>query len=40
MKVLVGKEYAAGTLQRYETSYRHTKSFIETRYKTSDLDIN
>ncbi len=40
MKVLVGKEYAAGTLQRYETSYRHTKSFIETRYKTNDLDIN
>ena len=33
MKVLVGKEYAAGTLQRYETSYRHTKSFIESRYK-------
>jgi len=40
MKSLVGKEYAPGTLQRYETSYRHTKSFIETRYKTKDLDIN
>ena len=40
MKSLVGKEYAPGTLQRYETSYRHTKSFIENRYKTSDLDIN
>lgn len=40
MKSLVGKEYAPGTLQRYETSYRHTKSFIESRYKTSDLDIN
>jgi len=40
MKALVGKEYAAGTLQRYETSYRHTKSFIESRYKSGDLDIN
>jgi site-specific recombinase XerD len=39
MKVLVGKEYAAGTLQRYETSYRHTQSFIESRYKISDMDI-
>ena len=40
MKTLVGKEYAPGTLQRYETSYRHTKSFIETQNKTCDLDIN
>ncbi len=40
MSSLVGKEYAPGTLQRYETSYRHTMSFIETRYKTSDMDIN
>jgi site-specific recombinase XerD len=40
MKSLVGKEYAPGTLQRYETSYRHTKSFIESKYKTVDLDIN
>jgi len=39
MKILVGKEYAPGTLQRYETSYRHTKSFIESRYKISDMDI-
>jgi site-specific recombinase XerD len=40
MKILVGKEYAAGTLQRYETAYRHTKSFIESKYKTSDLEIS
>lgn len=39
MKILVGIEYAPGTLQRYETSYRHTRSFIEIRYKTSDMDI-
>jgi site-specific recombinase XerD len=40
MKALVGKEYAPGTLQRYETSYRHTQSFIETRFKVGDMDIN
>jgi site-specific recombinase XerD len=39
MKTLVGTEYAPGTLQRYEVSYRHTKSFIEHRYKKSDLAI-
>jgi len=39
MKSLIGKEFAAGTLQRYEVSYRHTKSFIEYRYKKADLAI-
>jgi site-specific recombinase XerD len=39
MKTLVGSEYAPGTLQRYEVSYRHTKSFIGHRYKKSDLAI-
>ncbi len=39
MKILVGKEFAPGTLERYETSYRHTLSFIETRYKINDIDI-
>ena len=39
MEALVGQEYAAGTLQRYETSLRHTKSFLESRYKVSDIDI-
>lgn len=39
MKALVGQEYAAGTLQRYETSFRHTRSFLESRYKVSDIDI-
>jgi site-specific recombinase XerD len=39
MKTLVGTEFAPGTLQRYEVSFRHTKSFIESRYKKSDLAI-
>jgi site-specific recombinase XerD len=39
MKALVGTEYANGTLERFETSYRHTLSFLEYRYKTRDIDI-
>ncbi len=36
---LVGKEYAAGTLSRYEISLRHTENYIKWRYKLSDIDI-
>ncbi len=39
MKALVGKDYAASTLERYETSYKHTLNFIESKYKVSDIDI-
>lgn len=37
---LVGQEYAPGTLDRYQTSLRHTKSFLEWRYKLEDIDIS
>ena len=36
---LVGQEYASGTLDRYWTSYRHTQSFLQWRYKLKDIDI-
>lgn len=36
---LVGNEYAAGTLTRYETSLRHTQSFMEWKYQVADIDI-
>ncbi len=36
---LVGKEFAAGTLERYKTSLKHTQDFIEWKYKIKDLDI-
>lgn len=36
---LVGKGYAAGTLERYTTSFKHTRSFMEWKYKVSDMDI-
>lgn len=39
VSALVGDEYAAGTLERYETSLRHTRSFLEWHYKVSDIDI-
>jgi site-specific recombinase XerD len=39
MATLVGKEYAPGTLERYETSLKHTRSFLQWKYQVSDLDI-
>ena len=39
MSVLVGKEYAPGTLERYETTLRHTKEFMQSKYGFSDINI-
>lgn len=39
MAALVGREYAPGTLERYNTSYNHTLSFLQWKYKISDIDI-
>lgn len=39
VKSLVGQEFAAGTLERYETSLKHTQAFIQWKYFTSDIDI-
>ncbi len=40
MAALVTREYAPGTLHRYETSYRHTESFLKWKYKLNDIEIN
>ena len=40
MRELVGKEYAQGTLDRYTTSLRHTKEFLQWKYKVSDIELN
>ncbi|WP_291097649.1 MULTISPECIES: site-specific integrase [unclassified Flavobacterium] len=40
IKELVGKEYAPGTLERYNTSLKHTKEFLEWKYKISDIEIS
>ncbi len=39
IKELIGKEYAAGTLERYTTSLKHTIEFLEWKFKFSDIDI-
>ena len=39
IKELVGSEYAPGTLERYETSLKHTKDFLQWKYRVSDIDI-
>jgi site-specific recombinase XerD len=39
IKALIGKEYASGTLERYETSLKHTKDFLLWKYNVSDIDI-
>ncbi len=37
---LIGLEYAPGTLERYKTSLKHTKDFLEWKYNISDIEIN
>lgn len=39
IKELIGIEYASGTLEGYVTSLRHTKEFLEWKYKISDIEI-
>ena len=39
VKALVGQEFSAGTLERYETSFKHTADFIKSFYKTADISI-
>ena len=36
---LIGKDYAKMTLKRYNTSLRHTRSFINWKYKVNDMGI-
>lgn len=36
---LIGKEYAKGTVERYNTSLKHTLEFMQWKYKISDIDI-
>jgi site-specific recombinase XerD len=39
MKTLVGKEYAPFTMMRYVTARKHTASFIQWKFKATDIDI-
>lgn len=40
VKALLGKEYAVGTYERYETSLKHTQDFIKYQYKTIDYPLD
>jgi len=40
MTELVGQEYAPGTLERFQTAYRHTLTFLQWKYKVDDIDIS
>jgi len=39
VKALIGREYAQGTLDRYQTSLKHTVEFIQWKYKVNDINI-
>ncbi len=39
LKALVGSEYASGTLERYQTSLKHTIDFMQWQYQTTDIAI-
>ena len=39
MSALVNREFSPLTLERYETSKRHTEAFMLWKYKVSDIDI-
>lgn len=39
IKELLGLEYAPGTYERYQTSLKHTKDFLNWKYNVSDFDI-
>ncbi len=39
VKDLIGKSFSKGTLERYETSLRHTISFMKWKYNVSDMDV-
>ncbi|WP_310559177.1 site-specific integrase [Flavobacterium sp.] len=39
IKELLGQEYAPGTLERYQTSLKHTKDFLFWKYNLTDINI-
>ena len=39
MKALVNSEFSPLTLERYETSFRHTQAYMKWKFKIDDIDI-
>lgn len=40
LKALIGIDYSEGTYERYETSLKHTQSYIKHQYGTDDIAID
>ena len=40
IEALLGQEYAPGTLERYKTSLKHTKDFLEWKYNINDIELD
>lgn len=38
-KALVGRDFAPGTIQRYETSLKHTREFLLCKYRLEDIVV-
>jgi len=39
MEALVGREFAPSTLTKYKTCLKHTRSFIEAKYRKADMEL-
>ncbi len=39
MAQLIDKGFSEGTLKRYKTSLKHTRNFIQWKYKVNNMDI-
>jgi hypothetical protein len=39
VKALVGKEFSKGTLTKFNTVLKHTRAFLQWKYKADDIDI-
>ena len=39
VKALVGKEFSKGTLTKFNTVLKHTRAFLQWKYKLEDIDI-
>lgn len=40
MKTLIGIDYTAGTMQRFQTSFDHTRNFIKSFYCKDDIPLS
>lgn len=39
MRQLVGAEFAEGTMERYQTSFEHTRRFLKDKYGIEDMEL-